>query len=234
MKSRLIAAAALACGAILAAGAPAHADVTVGTYTSGNCYPFSCFASDDFNGAGGGIVFQQQYNAAAFSGPLTVQSITFFRDSGTVMDDATYDVSFYIGPAMGAMDVGDFNNNRGTLLVNFGSFHFSGTMPTELTLDGADFNYNPADGNLLMDVTVTALNEGVGYQSFFQADYSGNGDILRSYYYNNSAEDTANDDGAIVTRFNTGAVPEPGTWALMIGGFGLAGASLRRRRTAAT
>jgi microcystin-dependent protein len=28
------------------------------------------------------------------------------------------------------------------------------------------------------------------------------------------------------------AVPEPGTWALMIGGFGLAGAALRRRRAA--
>ena len=30
-----------------------------------------------------------------------------------------------------------------------------------------------------------------------------------------------------------GAIPEPGTWALMIGGFGLAGASLRRRRESA-
>ena len=28
------------------------------------------------------------------------------------------------------------------------------------------------------------------------------------------------------------AIPEPTTWALMIGGFGLAGAALRRRRAA--
>ena len=31
-------------------------------------------------------------------------------------------------------------------------------------------------------------------------------------------------------RLDTAAVPEPATWALMIGGFGAAGATLRRRR----
>ena len=33
--------------------------------------------------------------------------------------------------------------------------------------------------------------------------------------------------------FTSGAVPEPAAWALMIGGFGLAGAALRRRRQVA-
>ncbi len=35
---------------------------------------------------------------------------------------------------------------------------------------------------------------------------------------------------ALATDGRIGAIPEPGTWALMIGGFGLAGAWLRRRR----
>lgn len=40
--------------------------------------------------------------------------------------------------------------------------------------------------------------------------------------------------GAISTRAPTnGGIPEPGAWALMIAGFGLAGAALRRRRTIA-
>jgi len=44
-----------------------------------------------------------------------------------------------------------------------------------------------------------------------------------------------NDDtGTVNLSFNSSpGVPEPATWALMIGGFGLAGAQLRRRRAAA-
>jgi len=34
-------------------------------------------------------------------------------------------------------------------------------------------------------------------------------------------------------KLDIGAVPEPATWALMIGGFGMAGGMLRRRRAAA-
>ena len=37
-----------------------------------------------------------------------------------------------------------------------------------------------------------------------------------------------------VTGITAGAVPEPASWALMIGGFGLVGGTMRRRRTATT
>ena len=45
-----------------------------------------------------------------------------------------------------------------------------------------------------------------------------------------------NDQGGTLTVSDVGdgAVPEPATWAMMIAGFGLVGASLRKRRDAAT
>lgn len=45
-----------------------------------------------------------------------------------------------------------------------------------------------------------------------------------------SATGTQDTLGGYLDNINITAVPEPGTWALMIGGFGMAGAALRRRR----
>jgi len=56
-------------------------------------------------------------------------------------------------------------------------------------------------------------------------------DILTNYHF----DDIYNAEGAGLAevRFNGEAVPEPATWAMMIGGFGLVGGALRRRRTTA-
>jgi hypothetical protein len=55
-------------------------------------------------------------------------------------------------------------------------------------------------------------------------------DILNNYGEGTYAERDWN-SGLSEVQFTGNAVPEPASWALMIGGFGLAGAALRRRGT---
>ena len=54
--------------------------------------------------------------------------------------------------------------------------------------------------------------------------------VLASTYYIDITN--GQESHRIVGEAVTGGVPEPATWALMIGGFGLAGVTLRRRRAA--
>ncbi len=49
-----------------------------------------------------------------------------------------------------------------------------------------------------------------------------------------TGDDSCDFSRTVQPRGGPGSIPEPGTWALMIGGFGLAGAALRRRRAAVT
>ena len=59
-------------------------------------------------------------------------------------------------------------------------------------------------------------------------------DGLAGNWYNPSIPGGQGVPETLVVRFNAGgAVPEPATWALMITGFGLVGATLRRRRAVA-
>ncbi len=50
------------------------------------------------------------------------------------------------------------------------------------------------------------------------------------YYWDTFTPDNR---GQVTVNINSAVVPEPASWALMIGGFGLAGAMLRRRRVSA-
>lgn len=201
----------------------AMANTIVGSFDGGNCYPFSCLGSDARDR------YQQIYSSAAFSGPETVRSISFFQWAAGPVNTATFDVDFYLT----SVDVGTMNtsatSNLGTLLSHFGSFNVSGSMPVELTLDGLDFTYNPSMGNLLMDVKLTGGSALAGYNSFFQADYTGQ--VTQRAFGVGDNLAYSNATGALVTQFNTvPAVPEPESYALMVLGLGAVGAMTRRQR----
>ncbi|MDZ4373254.1 MAG: PEPxxWA-CTERM sorting domain-containing protein [Phenylobacterium sp.] len=75
--------------------------------------------------------------------------------------------------------------------------------------------WTPADGSGLSQFLRQVQNAGRGYDQAY--DIKGTITSVRVYE----------------TGTPVGAVPEPSAWALMIGGFGLAGAALRRRRVLA-
>lgn len=229
MKRVLIAALSFAC----IASAAQATDVTVGVDDSNNCAPYSC-------GFGSGVS-QQIYAASQFTnGPMEIGAISFFKDEAATfntgtMDTLTFSLAFYYtskaiaATASGGPDATNLPGNLGTLLSNFGTFTTSGVIPNVLTLTGSAFTYNPALGNLILEITpisgVAAFDGG-----FFQAD--SRGVVTRRVV---GPTRFGNGPIALVTRFSSpaAAVPEPASWALMLLGFGCAGAMVRRRRAVA-
>jgi hypothetical protein len=221
----------LVCGAVLVAGillsaTQALAATTVGTASStgSNCDPFSCA------GRYGYTEYQQDYAATAFSGMTSFNEISFYAASGYAgdkMDPATYAVSFYLTPSATASS--NLGSNEQTLLGTFGAFTLGGTLPSTLTLTGSTINYDPSQGNLLMDVVITNASNGGNPLGYFAGDQQlGSNPIITNATAGPSGVLTH--AGGLVTTF--AAVPEPTTWSMMIIGASLIGLALRRRNQA--
>ena len=203
------------------------APLVIGTGTGGNAFPFG--GTNNPNPT----TFQQVYNGALFGGPKTISSISFEKTSG-VVSAGTYTLSLSTTTkAVDGLDTVNFANNIGANNTQL----FSGTLAGQLSgniLSFAvpNFVFDPGQGNLLLNVSVSGVP--TNFVGFFRAN---NGDAAGAF---SRAHDfgTGFSGFGLVTTFDVGAaavVPEPATWAMMIAGFGLAGAAMRRRvRTAVT
>ena len=197
---------------------------------TGNCDPFGC---PTFFGLG---TYQQVYLNSAFPGAMTIDDLTFFQaiNNGGTPASGTFTLTFsYTSAAPGDLDLTNAANNIGAGSETF----FAGTLPAMtaegnldlLTFSGTPFVYNPADGNLLLTVTVTGSKNTTPYLYLDQADSTA---VTSDAYF--GIVNGGNDPGLVTSFEYTSpsgtATPEPASLLLVLAGIGLI--AYRRRRRA--
>lgn len=220
MKKLLMAAVAvLSLGAVVA---PAQASVVVGTADTGSSIPFGSTTA--------GYYFQQVYAASNFTEALDLYRLTFFNTkSPTLTVSPTGRFEIFLSVVNTNIATFDTSNSLTVpyLAADFVQV-FDGVIPTlsngKLNLNLLQgFNYDPSQGQLMVTIRSDDLSAGT-----LALDVDNTTSVINS----RMSSFGYNWNQGLVTGFNA-AVPEPATWALMLGGFGLAGAALRRRRSVA-
>ena len=195
--------------------APAQS-LTIGTAEFsgqfGNTFPF---------GTNTGNRYQQAYAASNFTGPVTITGINFFAatDSGNLARNytgGTFTLSLSTTP-LGVNTINEnsnFDANLGSDNQLFTTETLTGTVDPVLTFSGAAFNYDPTQGDLLLDISVTGS---ASTSLAFQFDSANGGIMSRAHDFGNVF-----DNHGLGTEFTFGeivSVPAPGT--LVILGLGL-------------
>jgi hypothetical protein len=98
--------------------------------------------------------------------------------------------------------------------------------------------YDPADGNLLLEVTIpsgaTVSGQGFGFLTFDTVNTIDDGIYSVVNISDGGAVSGTLSTAGAITAFSvsSAAVPEPSTWLMVIAGFGILGAAMWRRRSA--
>ena len=210
----------IAASTIALAGASAQTTIgVVGNGANGNTYPLGF--------SGGYSKFQQVYNASLFSGPLSFNNISFYSKPGTqILQQGTF--NFYLNTT--SVDPTAMNYGSPTANENVANRQFFGTYtvganidaPAVVSFAGNTFNYNPAAGNLVLDIDFTYVGNFINqnraaFDSYFDPRVSTASDPQALF------GSTAGSKGAgLVTTFASGGVntfavvPEPSS-VLLVG-----------------
>ena len=139
------------------------------------------------------------------------------------------------GGLFGALniDTGAFNHAYYTApALTFAEGRLSSQVNTTATVTANDFDFDLVGGLQLFDVTTSTFVNGlltypgVGAEN----EWVLNATVLAGHSYNLIVNGTSKGPRAgIAGDFSYSATPEAGTWMMMVAGFGLMGAAMRRR-----
>jgi len=189
---------------LMAAGGASAATLVVAPDSA--CGKASCF--------GDGGVYTRTWSAKDVVGPVSISNLLLDRAVLGALGGETFRISFSLnGEELGA----------------WGHFSPDGLGGEVLSFSGQDVVWNPEDGDLVLTLALDiAPKDGGGL----------GGGVLRSPNAEGEPPSFGGDDDetAPSVSFRQAAImapaPEPASWALMIAGFGLTGATLRARRPA--
>ncbi len=224
---------------LLLASGVSRADTTVGSFQSSSTNPFLYNEAPSQS-----IDYQQVYTSSAFTGTTDINSLTFYFDNAA--DRALSQISGTYTVMWGYAAPGSVNGLTTNLAGNFmappgilGTFTIPVRRPANnndnnnvaFTLSGFNFDYNPAKGNLLMEIVINnqqvILNGANRASQGLEADPSGS---VTSRAFCMTGMGCSADATGLVTTFGTSpiATPEPSTLVML--GSGILGlASVFRR-----